>query len=379
MAALITSIMGNTDKVVEYIRECNSLGIQVLKPDINKSYSTFSVEDKNIRFGLSAIKGVGVNVINHITRERSQNGDFKDFMDFCSRIESKDLNKRVIESLIKCGAFDSISPNRAQLIAGYESLIESIVNDRKKNIKGQVSLFDTMDINLANESTVYSLPRVAEFNEKEKLGLEKEVLGLYVSGHPLSQFENELSLNTTINNNILNELRDNNEEYLKLDEKEIIIGGMIVNKTIKTTRKNDIMAFIELEDLYGSIEIMVFPQILQKYNHILNEDNIVYVKGKLSIKEEENAKIIARQFSEIKKVNNTSVYIRVSSIKDMDILNKIKNVINSNKGDSLVYIFEQDTKKTFKYEECMVDANNNFINELKSIVGEENIKVKNKI
>lgn len=376
MAALITSIMGNNDKVVEYIRECNLLGIQVLKPDINKSYSTFSVEDKNIRFGLSAIKNVGVNVINHIAKEREINGEFKDFIDFCKRIESKDLNKRVIESLIKCGAFDSISPNRAQLIAGYESLIESIINDRKKNIQGQVSLFDTMDIGISNESTIYNLPRVAEFNEKEKLSLEKEVLGLYVSGHPLSQFEYELNLNTTINNSMLNELKDDNEEYLKLDEQEIIIGGMIVNKTIKTTRKNDIMAFIELEDLYGSIEIMVFPQILQKYNDILKEDNIVYVKGKLSIKEEENAKIIARQFSEIKKINNKSLYIRIDSMNNTEVLNKIKDVIHSNKGDSMVYIFAQDIKKAFKSEEYMVDINDDLLYKLKNTIGEENIKVK---
>jgi DNA polymerase-3 subunit alpha len=376
MAALITSIMGNNDKVVEYIRECNILGIQVLKPDINKSYSTFSVEDKNIRFGLSAIKNVGVNVINHIAEERKINGEFKDFIDFCKRIESKDLNKRVIESLIKCGAFDSISPNRAQLIAGYESLIESIINDRKKNIQGQVSLFDTMDISISNESTIYNLPKVCEFNEKEKLSLEKEVLGLYVSGHPLSQFEYELNLNTTISNNILNELKDDNEEYLKLDEKEIIIGGMIVNKTIKTTRKNDIMAFIELEDLYGSIEIMVFPQILQKYNNILREDNIVYVKGKLSIKEEENAKIIARQFSEIKKINNKSLYIRIDSMSNKDVLNKIKDLMSSNIGDSTVYIFAQDIKKAFKYEEYAVDINDDLIYKLNNLIGEENIKVK---
>jgi DNA polymerase-3 subunit alpha len=376
MAALITSIMGNNDKVVEYIRECNLLGIQVLKPDINKSYSTFSVENENIRFGLSAIKNVGVNVINHIAEERKVNGEFKDFIDFCKRIESKDLNKRVIESLIKCGAFDSISPNRAQLIAGYESLIESIINDRKKNIQGQVSLFDTMDIGISNESTIYNLPRVSEFNEKEKLSLEKEVLGLYVSGHPLSQFEYELNLNTTISNNILNELKDDNEEYLKLDEKEIIIGGMIVNKTIKTTRKNDIMAFIELEDLYGSIEIMVFPQILQKYNSILKEDNIVYVKGKLSIKEEENAKIIARQFSEIKKIDNKSLYIRIDSMNNRDVLDKIKDLMNRNIGDSEVYIFAQDIKKTFKSEEYMAQINDDLIYQLKNIIGEENIKVK---
>ena len=142
MAALITSVMGNTDKVVEYIRECNALGIEVLKPDINKSFSKFSVEGNNIRFGLAAVKNVGVNIIENIINERNLNGEFVDFSDLAKRLDSKDTNKRVIESLIKCGAFDEISENRASLMAGYENVLDSISMDRKKNVQGQISLFD---------------------------------------------------------------------------------------------------------------------------------------------------------------------------------------------------------------------------------------------
>lgn len=266
MAALITSVMGNTDKVVEYIRECNSLKIDVLKPDINKSFTKFSVEDKSIRFGLAAVKNVGVNVLNNIIKERESSGEFKDFNEFCKRLDSKDLNKRIIESLIKCGAFDEMGDNRASLLLGYEKLLESISMDRKKNLAGQVSLFDgfEMDESINNDiQSMYTLPHVKELEEKERLYLEKEVLGMYVSGHPLSQYKDEIKRNTTINNAELNEIKDDYITYLNLNEREVTMGGIVINKTIRTTKRNDLMAIIELEDLFGVIEVIVFPQVLQ--------------------------------------------------------------------------------------------------------------------
>ena len=219
MAALITSVMGNTDKVVEYIRECNNLKIDILKPDINKSFTKFSVEGKSIRFGLAAVKNVGVNVLNNIIAERENGGEFKDFNEFCKRLDSKDSNKRIIESLIKCGAFDEMGNNRASLLLGYEKLLESIALDRKKNLVGQVSLFDgfEMDASINNDiQNMYKLPQVKELEEKEKLYLEKEVLGMYVSGHPLSQYKDKLKKNTTINNADLNDIKEDYVSYLNL-------------------------------------------------------------------------------------------------------------------------------------------------------------------
>ncbi len=375
MAALITSIMGNTDKVVEYIRECSALGMQVLKPDINKSFEKFSVEGENIRFGLTAVKNVGANAIKDIALERERNGEFKDFVEFCKRVESKDLNKRVIESLIKCGAFDNISPNRAQLMAGFERILESIIDDRKKNLLGQVSLFD---MGHGKDTTIYNLPKVSEFKEREKLSLEKEVLGMYISGHPLSQYERELMLNTNINNKALTELKEDYEAFLKLDQKNVMIGGMIVNKTIKTTKRNDIMAFTTMEDLYGSIEIIVFPQILQKYSDLIKEDNIVYVKGRLSIKEDEEAKLIASEFKEIIKIEDKVLYLRLKSMHDTLIIEDLKNILKEYKGNSLVYLYAEDVKKTFKGENLMVEINENLIKKLKTFLGEDNIKIKNR-
>lgn len=398
MAALITSVMGNTDKVVEYIRECNALGIEILKPDINKSFSKFSVEGNNIRFGLAAVKNVGLNIVNNIIKEREINGKFTSINDLLKRLDSKDINKRVIESLIKCGAFDEISENRASLIKVYENLIDSVSMDRKKNVQGQISLFDSFSSSdeLSELQSVNKMPRVDEYPEREKLNLEKEVLGMYVSGHPLSEFEEEISLRTSIDNGKLNSLKEDPHNYLEFDEKEVIMGGMIVNKTIKTTKRNDIMAFIELEDLYGTIEIIVFPQLLQKYSDLLNEDNIIYVKGTLSIKEDENAKLIAREIKDISdklpfeesgykrnnrytNQNNNSklgLYLKIDSNDNQELINEIFNVCKNYMGNENVFLYAEDTKQLYKWNALRVCISEKLLDSLNNILLEENIKVR---
>ena len=382
MAALITSVMGNTDKVVEYIRECNNLKIDVLKPDINKSFTKFSVEHNSIRFGLAAVKNVGVNVLNNIIAEREAGGEFKDFNEFCKRLDSKDSNKRIIESLIKCGAFDEMGDNRASLLLGYEKLLESISMDRKKNLAGQVSLFDGfgMDESMSNDiQNMYTLPKVNELEEKERLYLEKEVLGMYVSGHPLSQYKEELKKNTTINNADLNDLKDDYVSYLNLNEKEVVMGGIIVNKTIRTTKRNDLMAIIELEDLYGVIEVIVFPQVLQKYNTIIQEDKIIYVEGRLSIKEDENAKLIAREIRDMSTESNQhkpNLYLKISSIEDKELVNDLISIVTKYPGDNDVYIYAENIKQMYKWNHIKVNINENLIDELKHILPKTSIKVK---
>ncbi len=398
MAALITSVMGNTDKVVEYIRECNALDIEILKPDINKSFGKFSVEGHNIRFGLAAVKNVGINVINNIIAEREANGDFKDFADLVKRLDSKDLNKRVLESLIKCGAFDNISDNRASLMMGYEKLLDSVSMDRKKNIKGQISLFDGFQMGeetVEMEHEVNTIPKIKEFEERERLALEKEVLGMYVSGHPLGEYEKELKNNTSIDNGKINSLKEDIESYLSLDEKEVILGGMIVNKRIQTTKRNDIMAFLELEDLYGTIEVIVFPQTLKQYNSILNEDNIIYIKGKLSIKEEESAKLIAREIRDINdkdslKINNhnnsyiknkkqskTGIFVKIDSLENQQLINSIEKISLQYKGNQDIYVCTEQPKKMFRWEKIKVNINSELQLKLQELLGQENVIVKN--
>lgn len=402
MAALITSVMGNTDKVVEYIRECSALKIEVLKPDINKSFGKFSVEGQNIRFGLAAVKNVGVNIINNIIDERESNGRFIDFNDLSKRLDSKDTNKRVIESLIKCGAFDDISENRASLMAGYESVLDSISMDRKKNIQGQISLFDAFGS--ANEdskfSEVSSIPKLKEFEERERLNLEKEVLGMYVSGHPLSQFEEDLQRNTSIDNGKINSLKEDEQAYLNLDEQEVIMGGMIASKNIKTTKRNEIMAFLELEDLYGTIEVIVFPQTLKRYNEILNEDNIIYIKGNLNIKEDENPKLVAREIADInsklsasnnKRYNNQEIkynnykttndsklglYLKIDSFKNQRIIDSIVEIASLYRGNENVFLYAEDTKQLYKWNGLNVSISEKMVKNLEELLPKQNIKIK---
>lgn len=409
MAALITSIMGNTDKVVEYIRECKAMGIEVLPPNINRSFTKFSVEDKNIRFGLAAVKGVGVNVIENIIQERENFGKFSDFMDFIKRIDQKDTNKRVIESLIKCGAFDDISENRASLMVGYEPVLDSIAMDRKKNIKGQISLFEGLGAQEEESSLndLYDLPSVKEYSEKLRLGMEKEVLGMYVSGHPLAEHEEELLERTTTDNGRLNALKEDEEALLRLNEQEVIMGGMIVKKSVKTTRKNDLMAFLDLEDLYGSIEVIVFPQLLQKFNDVLGEDEIVVIKGTLSVKEEEETKLIARDikdisdysefeesryrsrsyskpngnFAQFKEVAQPKkVYIKIDSLKNTELTDTITDIAYRHPGNDDIYLFPEDensagNKKAYKMTGVTTSADDQFIYSMEKVIASENIKV----
>lgn len=393
MAALITSVMGNTDKVVEYIRECNALNINVLKPDINKSFAKFSVEDNNIRFGLAAVKNVGVNVINNIVIEREENGEFTDFVNLIKRLDNKDINKRVIESLIKCGGFDEMGYNRASLLMGYEKVLESVSLERKKNVRGQISLFDgfgeSEELNKF-ENEINSIPNIEEYDEREKLALEKEVLGMYVTGHPLSEYEEELNKKTSINTKKLKELKEDMDKFLAMDQQNVIIGGMISQKRIQTTKRNEIMAFLEVEDLYGSIEIIVFPKILKQYNTIVNEENIVYIKGRLNI-QEDNAKIIAEEIKDIndktpftqttKKVYNKQedkqgekLFIKIDDINDRQKLEKIEKILKFYPGKEPVFLCTTVPKKKYKWNGT-VAISKILIDNLEEIIDKTCIKV----
>ena len=402
MAALMTSIMGNSDKVVEYIRECNAIGIPVNPPDINKSFSKFSVEGDSIRFGLAAVKNVGVNIIENIVKEREENGEFKDFVDFAKRLDSKDTNKRVVESLIKCGAFDQISENRATLMAGYESVLESISMDRKKNVQGQISLFDAFSAQVEEVPDMQlstNLPVVREFSEKERLNMEKEVLGMYLSGHPLSEYKSELDRKTSINMKKINELKENEKTYMKLHDREVIMGGMVIAKRIMTTKRNEIMAFITLEDLYGAIEVVVFPQTLKKFNILLNDDSIILIKGAISIDDDE-AKLIARDIKDINeeyrfnsekisfdvrsnssKSKNRQMNVRIDTVGDEELLMKIFTITRKYPGSDRLVLLPKDQNIdmskpiAYKVPGMYINADEELKKELGSLVGKLNIEI----
>src|SRR5690606_13375960 len=288
MAALMTSVMGNSSKVAGYIQYCRKKGMGVLPPDVNESYSKFTVVDNKIRFGLAAVKNVGTSAIQSIIQAREEQGKFVSFLDFCQKVDSNSLNKRMVESLIKCGAFDSIGIYRSQLMAIYERTLDGVYQDKKRNIEGQVSIFEKVDTSDRNSLVEDVLPDVDEFPRKFILSMEKEMTGVYISEHPLDEYEATLNkLDTTLDLAELNEQGEGGVVRASniRDGSSITIGGIVIDKNIKSTRNNNIMAFVTLEDLYGTVEVIVFPTVYQKYYKLIDVDSTVIIQGKVSMRE----------------------------------------------------------------------------------------------
>lgn len=390
MAALLTSVMGNSSKVAEYIQDCKRMNIEVLQPDINKSLSKFTVDGNKIRFGLLAIKNVGSGIINTIVNTRKSKV-FSTFIDFCQRIDARELNKRAVESMIKAGVFDSLNVNRAQLLAAYERIIEGIQQDRRRNIEGQVSLFNAFDDKIPDAMKYDVLPDVEEFSHKYLLAFEKEMLGIYLSGHPLSEYESIIKNIVNINSNELKEVNNSGEESNYGDGDKVIISGIIISKKDKTTKNNNLMAFITLEDLYGPIEVIVFPGVYSKCAELLNEDSIVLVSGKINLKEDEEPKILADNIVPLSKENaqklfNTSkstkkkqekkkLYIKLKK-QDDEIMNNIKSILQKRRGNIPVYLYiESERKKLKANKDLWVNLDDNIIRELEELIGSDGVKV----
>lgn len=375
MSSLMTSVLGNTDKIVEYIKECADLGIKVLPPDINKSSSGFLVEDNNIRFSLTAVKNVGDNAVKNIVKNREEYGNYKSLSDFVVRLKSKDINKRLVESLIKSGAFDSINNNRAMMFGNFEKIWEQSSNEKKSNIQGQISLFD--DSSVVASSDDDNLIPFVDFDIKEKLKMEKEFIGIYVSGHPLSEYSEKLSKKTSHNTLLFRQMQDDYETYQFEDGKEVSVGGIVSNTVYKTTKNNDMMLFINLEDEFGDVEIIVFPTVLKKSNLNFNKDDILIVKGRLQLKEDDKVKVIASDILDFKDMLNTkSLYIKLQDVNDIR-LNEVKAIISNNIGKDKVVFFDSSLKKSFILEKySRIDATDNVLNKLKLLFTEDDIVIK---
>lgn len=313
MAATLNSFLGNLDKIPQYIDECKLLGIEILKPDINKSNSKFTVENIDggqkigkIRFGLGSIKNVGLVPIDSIIKERNENGKFKSFTDFCERIADEAVNKKCIESLIRAGAFQEFPENRATLLASFETIIDTIQSSKKKGLDGQVSMFDigNEEDEEKNDKIKYTYYNQQEFTEKELLSMEKEMLGIYVSGHPLEKLRDQIEHETNINTKQIKEIdeemsKEEQTEKLQFkDGQNVKYAGIITAVKKKYTKTNKIMAFVTVEDLFGQAEIIVFENAYLSSQKSLIEENIVLVDGRLSIRENEETKIIAKQITD---------------------------------------------------------------------------------
>ena len=307
MAATLNSFLGNLDKVPYYIEECKRLNIEILRPNINHSDTKFTVDDGKIRFGLGSIKNVGIAAVNALVEERRKNGEYKSFTDFCERIQEEAVNKKCIESLIKAGAFDEFEQTRSTLMASFEEIIDSISDSSKKNFKGQVSMFDLGSSNEEEENDLeklkYTYHTLKEYSDKELLSMEKEMLGIYISGHPLAELKDQIEAQTNISTLKIREGLEELEQTGNLpfrDGQNVKFAGIINSIKKKYTKNNKIMAFVNIEDLYGNMEVIVFENAYQTAGASLMEENIVLVEGRLSIREEdENVTIIASKIESL--------------------------------------------------------------------------------
>lgn len=302
MASILTSVMEHPGKVISYIQSLKTMGIELLPPDINEGYSGFSVSMvdgvKKIRYGLSSIKNVGKSLIDRMVAERKEKGPFKSLTDFCRRMQELDLNKRAMENLIKAGAFDSFGGERSQYMQAYPLIMNAAAQWKKSMLSGQIDLFDMGGEADAAEEAGDPLPNVPPFPDGLRLSYEKEVLGIYLTGHPLASVEELWRSHITNFASDFQYVQEDEEggyEEAKsrlIDGQEVVIGGLIMDKTIKSTKNNKMMAFITVEDLYGSVEVLIFPNRYEQYRGLLEEDQKIFVRGKVSLEEEEDSKLI---------------------------------------------------------------------------------------
>lgn len=377
MAALMTSVIDNSGKVSEYIFACRQMGITILPPDINEGERDFSPSVETIRYALSAIKGIGRPVIDAIVVEREKVGKFYSLDDFVKRLSGKEVNKRTLENFIKSGALDTLPGNRKQKISVYIQILDNAIQDKKNTLSGQMSLFD-----FASEEDKHAFevefPETPEFEKDILLAFEKEVLGIYVSGHPLEEYENMWRNNiTSVTTDFI---VDEETEKVKVEDGSMeVIGGMITSKTVKTTRTNSMMAFITIEDLLGAVEVIVFPRDYEKYKDLLYEENKVFIKGKVTVEEDRPAKIICQEIIPFDHVPR-EIWIKYKD-KESFIGNEqsLYSILGEYDGNDRVCVYcekEKIIKQLPKSRNIKVE--NSLICALNNVYGEENIKVKEK-
>ncbi len=380
MAATLNSFLGNLDKIPEYIDECKRLGIEILKPLINKSYTKFTVEDGKIRFGMGSIKNVGLAAVDEIVKERKRNGEYKGFIDFCERINDKGVNKKCVESLVKAGVFSEFEQTRATLLASFEQIIEGIQSEKKRGLAGQISLFDigTEEQKDKMQEQKYSFIIKEEISDREMLSMEKEMLGIYLSGHPLEKYREQILAQTNINtlqlHKIDEQMGDNNEESqnnIKLDGKRVKYAGIITSIKRKYTKNNKIMAFVTVEDLYGSVEVIVFENAYLNGKDALVEENIVLVDGRLSIREDDRTTIIGNEiknFGEKKGKNLIFDITDLSEEKKIQLRGGIR-YFSGDRNNVHVFVKVGEEKKS-----CgAIFANDMVVKLFKKILGEERV------
>lgn len=385
MAALMTSVLDQTNKIARYTAECKRIGLRLGPPNINKSMKGFTANGRIINYGLLGIKNVGSDFIDDVVKERA-NGPFTDLADFCMRMQDSHFNRRAVESLIRCGAMDCFGNNRRQMLQALPSLVTNIENYKNNTRYGQVGFFDLGQSDAINFNE--DMPDVPEFSKNELLKMEKEMTGLYLSGHPMDKYVDVCrSLGYAYTIDLIDAEKDELSKYK--DKSKVKLCGIITHTTLKQTRSNAKMAFVTIEDLYGSIEVVVFPKTLEQYAQYIYEGSVISVSGNLSVEEQKDAKILAEEITAPPRENTViksnddaakkakkkrhGLFLRFNNENDPSI-RLVKRVTSIFEGTVPLYFYYiESSRYELQSSEDFVEINETEINELKRILGEENV------
>ena len=375
MAALLTSVMGNLTKLSDYIQVCKEMNIPILPPDINEAEGGFTAHSGTIRYGLSAIKNVGMSLIDSIVKERNENGRFRDLYDFCERTAGRELSKRAMENFIKAGAFDSFGLTRKQLLHIYTDVIDKVVNDKKSAISGQMSLFDFAAED-AKSDFMIRVPDIGEFEKKVLLEYEKEATNIYISGHPLDEYAGVLSRLSTARTSDFT--ADEQGHVTAADGSHVSVGGIITAITRKTTKNGQPMAFLTLEDLFGSVEVIVFPRDYATYRPLVEEGKKVLIKGRVSIDSDADGKLICESMKDLEE-NGKEIWFRFPNkdayLEHARYLTSLGSVEDLH-GDTVIKIYLEEEKQLKILDAShSIHLTEDFLQVLKRRFGEENVKV----
>ena len=403
MAALLTSVLGSSGKVAAYMEECARIGIPVLPPHVNESDTGFSVSEDSIRFGLLAVKNLGRGVIQRMLLERERGGKFRSFYDFCKRMQGRDLNRRAVESLIRCGAFDGLGNNRREMLLAVTPVLESLDADKRKNIEGQIGLFD---LGGEERADTYQMPKAEEFPQAELLAMEKEVTGMYLSGHPMAPYAEVYRRDLVARTDeIAQSAAGESDKYS--DEQYVDVLAIVSDVKRKVMKSGANMAFVTLEDIYGSIEALVFPKVLERSADLLTPGSAVKAHGRISFTEEKDPKLVCEYFTapyspeamlaqgardgqsaapagggkapvQIRGYNTAyrGLYLRVPSMND-PLCRKALQYVEVFDGVTDLYLYALDEKKLVRAPaRYRVAVNYALVAALKRLLGEENVALK---
>jgi len=381
MAALMTSVLDSAAKISGYIAECKELGIEVLPPDINHSMDHFTVEGSAIRFGLGAVKNVGRGLIRSIAARRAEGGPFRDLEDFLQRMGEGELNKRAVENFIKCGAMDCFGHHRSSLLAVYDTMMDSVALSRKKNLEGQLGLFALLEDD--SQVSQVPIPNLPELSPAERMLMEKETTGIYISGHPMDDYRALLRGTRVVP---IGDLTGEENNYT--DDQIVSVAGVVQSVKMKTTRNNSMMAYVTVEDDTGAMEMLAFSNVISQYGGHLRENAPVVITGRLSLRDDKEAQIVinrARPISdfakeqqpqrapqEAPKVLTGTLYLRLPG-EEGKLYPKIRAILNMFPGESPAVLYFADTAKR-RGTRCALD--NRMITELKNVLGQGNVVLK---